>query len=84
MPGRFIGTNVRSVQDCIDYLNDGHEGVILFLDFKKAFDSVSHVFLFRLMEHMGFSSEFVSWIRILYRDSISCVKLRIGLHLCLK
>ncbi len=76
MPGRFIGTNVRSVQDCIDYLNDGHEGVILFLDFKKAFDSVSHVFLFRLMEHMGFSSEFVSWIRIRYRDSISCVKFK--------
>ncbi len=76
MPKRFIGTNVCSVQDWIDHLNEEHDGIVLFLDFKKAFDSVSHQFLFHLLEHMGFSSEFVTWTRILYRDSISCIKFR--------
>ncbi len=47
MPKRFIGINIHSVQDFIDYTTekDLHHAV-LFLDFKKAFDSISHPFLF--------------------------------------
>ncbi len=43
MPGHFIGTNICFVQDTIDKIasENGNE-LVLFLDFKKAFDSVSH------------------------------------------
>ena len=46
MKGRFIGTNIRSIQDMMDYtVKEDKDIAILFLDFKKAFDSVSHLFL---------------------------------------
>ncbi len=76
MPGQFIGTNIQSVQDWIDHLDYGNQGIVLFLDFKKAFDSISHTFLFYLLEQMGFPMEFITWIRILYKNAISCVKFR--------
>ncbi len=38
----------------------------MFLDFRKAFDSVSHAFLSILMIHMGFPPHFVVWIQLLY------------------
>ncbi len=39
------GTNIRSVQDMIDYSESCQDDIaILFLDFKKAFDLVSHLF----------------------------------------
>ena len=47
--------------------------LILFLDFKKAFDSVSHQTLFELLYHIGIPDEFITWIQIMYYDSISVV-----------
>ncbi len=50
---RFIGTNIHAVQDMIDFNSENNsDGLVLFLDFKKAFDSVSHVFLFTLLRVM--------------------------------
>ena len=44
--GRYIGTNICKVQDVINYVRtSGTEQAVLFLDFCKAFDSVSHIFL---------------------------------------
>ena len=36
------------------------------IDLKKAFDSVDHDFLFKIMKKMGFSQLFINWIKILY------------------
>ena len=50
MPSRFIGTNIQSVQDMINHTIDNDlDHLILFLDFKKAFDSVSHAFMEKLL-----------------------------------
>ena len=50
MKKRFIGTNIRKVQDAIDMATkEDSDCVVLFLDFKKAFDSVSDNFLWILM-----------------------------------
>ena len=43
------------------------------IDLKKAFDGVDHEFLFKIMEKMGFSQRFISWIKILYNDIQSSV-----------
>lgn len=45
------------------------EGVVLKLDFEKAFDTVNWSFLFELMEKIGFGKKWVSWIRR-YLDEI--------------
>ncbi len=60
MPSRFIGTNIHFVQDTMDYFAvNSPQSAIIFLDFKKAFDSVSHKFLFSLLSHIGCPSDFV-------------------------
>ena len=55
MSKHFIGLNIRSVQDFVDHIEDQNlDHSILFLDFKKAFDSISHHFLFQLLVRMGY------------------------------
>ncbi len=70
----FIGINICSVQDFIDFTEENElNHTILFLDFKKAFDSVSHHFLFKLLQRMCFPSECIKWIEILKSDAVSVV-----------
>ncbi len=69
----FIGTNIGSVQDIITNLPSSGT-VVLFLDFKKAFDSVNHLFLFSLMLHMGFPPDYVAWVTLLYNQALSVVR----------
>ena len=44
------------------------EGWLLLVDFEKAFDSVSHQFLFEALEIMGLPAEFIGWLKILYSN----------------
>ena len=49
--GRFIGTNVRVVQDVFDLYNEkNYSGLTLFADFKKEFDSLEWNFLFSVLQ----------------------------------
>ena len=55
--GRFIGQNVRLIADiieCTDTLDIS--GIALFLDFKKAFDSLEWNFIIKALETFGFSA----------------------------
>ena len=71
---RFIGYNIRQIQDIIDYTDKLNiDGVILFLDFRKAFDTVEFPFLFSVLEKFGFKCSFIKWIKTLYNDSKSCL-----------
>ena len=56
---RFIGENIRQLQDIIEY---NLPGLVVFLDFEKAFDSLEWNFLFRTLEKFGFKENFVRWI----------------------
>ncbi len=73
MKNRFIGTNIHSVQDIITHSTEDNT-VVLFLDFRKVFDMVNHLFLMTLLIHMGLPLEFVTWISIIYTGAISSVK----------
>ena len=51
VPGENITKNVHTLQDLIKYTNsENMSGAILFIDHKKAFDSVSHSFLLRTLK----------------------------------
>ncbi len=67
--------NIRKIQDVIDFAETNNkQWVILFLDFWKAFDSVSHLFLMILLRTMGFPAEYIVWILLLYTNALSMVQ----------
>lgn len=72
--GRFIGQNIRVIQDVIELLEEENtEGALLFLDFKKAFDIISHSFLLKTLKQFNFGNSFLTWVQILYKDAESCI-----------
>ncbi len=76
MRGRSIHNNLHLVQDLIDYkdkIND--DGIMFFLDFYKAFDTLEHPFVFSALELFGFGKQFRSIISSLYRDTNCSVSL---------
>lgn len=73
--GRFIGTNARLILDIFEYCeNNNQEGLLLFLDFEKAFDSVEWNFLFKTLETFNFGTNVIHWIKILYENPIFRLK----------
>ena len=71
---RNISFNIRQIQDVIDYSeNLNLDGAILFLDFRKAYDTVDRTFLFSVMEKFNFNAPFISWIKTLYNNSFSYI-----------
>ena len=73
--GRYIGENARLILDIFEYCNENNEdGILVFLDFEKAFDSVEWNFLFKTLEKFNFGQNFVRWMKILYTNPIFRLK----------
>jgi len=71
---RFIGYNIRQIQDIIDYAELVKiDGAILFLDFKKAFDTLEWDFLLQVLCKFGFKANFINWVKLLYNNICSSV-----------
>ena len=67
MKGRNIGPNIRLILDIIEYTDFNNiPGSIILIDIEKAFDSVSHNFLFQTLKQFNFGSNFIDSIRTLY------------------
>ena len=59
-------------------------GAMINVDLKRAFDSVDHGFLFKIMNKMGFSQQTISWIKVLYSDIESMCLINGNLGSCFK
>ena len=71
--GRFIGENIRVISDIIHFTAEqNQEGIALFKDFEKAFDSLEWAFLFKALDVFQFGNDFKNWVRILYSNISSC------------
>ena len=70
---RNIGEAVRLIDDMLFHSIDQNIGFLVTVDFEKAFDSVSHDFLFKALESFGFGHTFRSWVKVLYTDISSCI-----------
>lgn len=67
MKGRNIGHNICYILDIIEYTDfNDIPGTILLLDIEKAFDSVSHNFLFQTLKQFNFDTKFIDSIKTLY------------------
>jgi len=73
--GRYIGNNIRLIEDLIEQCGKNDtKGTLLFLDFKKAFDSLEWMFMFKVLEKFKFGQTFIKWVKILYTSPTFKVK----------
>ncbi len=72
--GRYIGENIRTLYDMVEISSIYNlPGMVVTLDFEKAFDSVSWDFLLKSLQAFGFGPIFSSWIKTLYTGPQICV-----------
>ena len=59
MESRFIGENVRLISDILHVTAQQNlEGIALFIDFERAFDSIEWAFLLKMLDTFQFGHEF--------------------------
>ena len=74
VPGRNKGESVRRVEDLLEYAEkEDLTGIMFSSDFEKAFDSIDHCFIFTCLKRLGFGTQFVQWVKTLFKSSQSCV-----------
>ena len=74
VPGRFIGEVTRTTYDIFQYAKEKNlPGMILLIDFEKAFDSVSFKMIDSTLEMFGFGQYYREWITILLKDFKACI-----------
>ena len=63
------------MQETIEYAKlQNASGVILFLDFKKAFDSLVFKFMYKALTKYNFGDKFICRIKIIYTKPGACIK----------
>ena len=73
--GRYMGTNIRLVNDVIDFFDmTDKNGILFMLDFTKAFDSLEWNFLLKTLRFFNFGPSFIKWIETIYYQPVACVK----------
>ena len=48
-------------------------GMLLFIDFEKAFDSLNWNFMMQALKCVNFGPKFIKWIKVIYTDISSCI-----------
>ena len=72
--GRFIGENIPLINGVINFAAAKNiPGLLLFLDFEKAFDSLNWSFIQRTFKHFNFGSSMINWVKTFYNNIESCV-----------
>ena len=76
MSGRFIGDNIRQIFDILSYTEENNiPGLLLLIDFEKAFDSISWDFIANVLDFFNFGPSMRSWIKTFYSNISSCISI---------
>ena len=71
--GRYIGENIRLIYDLMNYTEQNNiQGLLLLIDFEKAFDSVSWQFIQKALKYLNFGKSLLRWVDILYKKYKLC------------
>ena len=62
---------ISDVLDICDKLQI--KGFLVTVDIEKAFDSINHCFLIKVLEKYGIEKDFIKWIKILIQNQESCI-----------
>ena len=72
--GRCISENIRLIYDVLfETKNQELPGLILSIDFEKAFDTVSWEFIERVLQYFNFGPSLILWIKLFQTGSESCI-----------
>lgn len=72
--GRYIGENVRLVDDLISMIDKQDEdATFILLDQEKAFDRVEWDWLHATLKYYNFGDKFIEWINTFYKHAKSCI-----------
>ena len=70
---RLKGETIRSIYDIMEFTAEENiPGLLVFIDFKKAFDSVEWSFLYQCLEIFNFGPDFIRWVKTFYKNIQSC------------
>ena len=68
--GRTIFDAVRTINEVIEYARyKDLPGILIALDFEKAFDPLNLNFLLRVQHAFNFDPSFIQWIQVLYNNA---------------
>ena len=71
---RFIGETVRSIFDIMDFTaKENIPGLMIFIDFQKAFDSIEWDYLLSCLDMFNFGPDFIRWVNTFYNNIQTCV-----------
>ena len=74
LKGRFIGENTRLIYDIMNFSeNHNIPGLLVSIDFEKAFDSIAWSFINKTLEIFNFGHNIKKWIHILNSDITATV-----------
>jgi hypothetical protein len=60
--GRYIGDNIRLIYDMLQFTEENDiPGLLLLIDFEKAFDSISWNFLLSVLKFFNFGESIINW-----------------------
>ena len=69
----YIGEN-RLISDVLNFIKIKNiPGAAIFVDFKKAFDSIEWDYLSKVLDVFNFKDDLKKWIKVFYTDVSSCV-----------
>lgn len=67
--GRFIGENIRLISDIMEYTKvQNIPGILLSLDFHKAFDSIEWPFIMKTLDYFNFGTDIKRWVGTFYMN----------------
>ena len=74
IPGRYIGENCRLIYDILHFTEKNYiPGILLLIDFEKAFDSISWSFIYDTLKFFNFGESVIEWVNTFYKDITSAV-----------
>ena len=74
LKGRYIGENTRLIYDLMNYTEQNNiPGLLLLIDFEKAFDSVSWSFIQKVLKFLNFGPTIRRWIETFYNSITASV-----------
>lgn len=74
IPGRYIGENTRLIFDLMHYVEENDiPGLLLLVDFEKAFDTISWKFIDKALSFFNFGPSIKKWISVFQSNTLSAV-----------